>query len=61
MPARRQWSSLGFTVTHHTARDQIRIIKHRSEGVQQRVTKLAAFVNRTRHFRRDVAGNAAGK
>ena len=41
--------------------DQVGIVERRAIGMHQRVAELAAFVDRSRRFRRGVARNAAGK
>ena len=61
MPGGCQRPGFRFAVAHHAAGDQVRRVEHRAKSVQQRITQLAAFVDRTRRFRRNVAGNAAGK
>src|SRR5215470_1820652 len=61
MPACRQWSSFGFAIADNTNCQQIRIVKHRTIRVRQRVTEFAAFVDRSGSLGRDVTGNSAGK
>ena len=61
MPTGRQRTGLRFAVADDAGDDQIRVVEGRSVGVRERVAQFAAFVNRARRFRRDVAGNAAGK
>src|SRR6266403_3044307 len=61
MPTRRQRSALGLAISDDAAHEQIRIIECRTVSVRDRITKFAAFVNRSRRFRSDVAGNSAGK
>ena len=50
-----------FAVADDAGDDQIGIVERGSEGMAERIAQLAAFVNRSRRRRRDVAGNAAGK
>src|SRR5579875_4154225 len=61
MPARSKRPSLPLTISDHTADKQLRIVKCRSIGVGKRISQLAAFVNRSRRFRRDMTGNASRK
>ncbi len=60
VPARRQWSGFRFAVTHDAGDDQVGIVEGRAVGMDERVAKFAAFVNRARCLRRDVAWNAIG-
>ena len=61
MPARRQRPGLGFAIADDTGDQQFRIVERRAIGMRQSVAELAAFVNGTRRFRRDVARDAAGE
>ena len=61
LPCRGQWTGFRFAVADHTGDDQIGIVERRAEGVTQRVSELAAFVNGTWRRGRDMAGNAARK
>ncbi len=61
VPACCQRSSFCFAVTDNTTNDQIGIIERGPVSMRDRVTKFAAFVNRARSLRRDVAGNSSGK
>ena len=61
VPAGRQGPGLGFPVTHHAQREQIRVVEHGAVGVQQRVAELAALVDGSRCLRGHVAGDAAGE
>ena len=61
MPARSQRSSFRFAVSHHATRQQIRIVKHRAASVHDGVAELSTFVNRSRSFRRGMAGYSAWK
>ena len=40
--------------------DQIGIVERRAIGVHQRITELAAFMDRSGRLRRDVTGDAVG-
>src|SRR5262245_36566917 len=61
MPARRQRSSLRLAVADDAGNDQIGIVEGCSVGVRDGVAELTTVVDRTRRFRRNVAGDAAGK
>ncbi len=61
MPAGRQRSRFGLAVAHHTANQQIRIVKHGAGSMDDRVAQFPALVNRTGRLRRDMAGNPSGK
>ena len=50
-----------LSLAGYTVDDQIRIIKRRAESMGQRVTEFAAFMNRSRRFRRHMAADTAGK
>ena len=59
LPCGRERARFRFTITNNAGDDQIGIIKRGSEGMAERVSQLAAFVNRSRRRRRNVTGNAA--
>ena len=59
VPARRECCRLSFSVTNNTTDKQVRIVERGSVCMKQRVAELAPFVNRSRSFGGDVAGNAA--
>src|ERR1700747_1026435 len=61
MPTCPQWPGFGFAISNHAAYKQIRIIECSAISVRDGIAKFAAFVNRARRFRSDVAGNSAGK
>ena len=61
VPAGRERSGLRFAVTDDAGNDQLRIVEGRTVSVRQRVTELAAFMDRAGRFRRNVTGNAARK
>ncbi len=58
VPACGQRSGLGFAIAHHAGHNEVWIVEGRAIRVHQRVAQLAAFMNRSRRLRRDVAGNA---
>src|ERR1700730_7252929 len=59
VPAGSQRSSLGFTVAHNAAYQQIRVVERGAKGVSQRVTQFAALVDGAWSFWRDVAWNSS--
>ena len=61
MPRRGQWPGFRFTITHDAGDDEIGIIKHRAEGMTERITQLATFMNGARRFRGNMTRDAAGK
>ena len=61
LPGGRQGARFRFAVADDAGDDQIGIVERRTEGMAERVPQLAAFVNRTRRRRRNMAGNPAGK
>ena len=61
LPCGRQGTGFRFTVADDAGDDQIGIVERGPEGMAERVAQFAAFVNRTRRRRRDMAGNPAGK
>ena len=58
MPARRQRTRLRFAVADHAGDDEIGIVEGRAIRMRKRVAELAAFMNGSGCFRRDVAGHA---
>ena len=58
MPARGQRAGFRLAVANDAGDDQVRIVEGRAIGVCQGIAQLAAFVDRARCFRRDVARNA---
>lgn len=58
-PAAGQRPGLRLTVADHAGHQQVRVVERGAVGVAQRVPQLAALVDRTRHVRRHVAGDAA--
>jgi hypothetical protein len=61
MPACGERARFGFTVTHHTANQQIRIVQGGPVSVGDGVAQLASLVNRPGGFRSDVAGDSPRK
>ena len=61
MPGGRERARFRFAIADHARGNQVRVVEYGAEGMAQRVTKLAALVNRSRAFRRSMTGNAAGK
>jgi hypothetical protein len=61
MPRRSKWSGFCLTVTHDAAGDQLRVVEHCTERLEQAIPELAAFVDRAGRFRRGVARYAARK
>jgi len=59
VPARGQRAGLRLAIADHAGHEQVGIVERRAERVRQRITQLAALVNRARRLRRDVARNAA--
>ena len=55
-----QGPSLGLAIPDYTGNKQVWVVECGAESVSQRVTKLAAFVDRPRRVDADVAGYAAG-
>src|SRR5690348_2496260 len=60
MPACGQWSGFGFSIANNAGDDQVWIIEGRAVRMHKRVAKFAAFVDRSRRFRSNVAGNTVG-
>ena len=61
LPCGRQGARFRFTVADDAGDDQIGIVERGPEGMAERIAQLAAFVNRPRRRRRNMAGNPAGK
>ena len=61
LPCGRQGARFRFTVADDAGDDQIGIVERGPEGMAERVPQFAAFVNRPRRRRRNMAGNPAGK
>ncbi len=61
VPAARQRAGLGFPVADDAGHDEVRVVERRPVGVRQRVTQLAAFVDRARRLRCRVRRDAAGE
>src|SRR5674476_396179 len=61
LPCSSQRTRFRFTVADNAGDDQTGIVERGSEGMAERVPQLAAFVNRPRRRRSNVAGNPAGE
>ena len=61
VPSGGQRAGLRLAVADHAGDDQIGVVERGAVGMRQGVAQLAAFMNRTRRLRRDMAGDAAGK
>lgn len=61
MPGRRKRASLSLTVADHAGYNEVRIVERGAEGVDQRISEFAAFVDRTGGLRGHVAGYASRK
>ena len=61
VPGRRQRPGLRLAVADDAGDDEIGIVEHGAERVTERIAELAALVDRTRTFRRRVAGDPARK
>ena len=61
LPCGRQGPRFCFTVADDTSDDQIGIVERSSEGVAERISQLATFVNGPRRRRSNMAGDASGK
>src|SRR2546428_12863973 len=61
MPAGGEGSRLGFAVTDYAADEQVGIAARRAVGMRNRIAQFTAFMNGSRRFRCDVAGNSARK
>jgi hypothetical protein len=58
VPAGGQRAGFGLAVADDAGDDQIRVVEGGAIGMGQRIAQFAAFMDRARRFRRDVAGNA---
>ena len=61
VPAGGERAGFRFAIADDAGDEQVGIVERRAESVRQRVTQLAALMNRAGCLRRDVARNAAGK
>jgi hypothetical protein len=61
VPARRERSGLGLTVTHDRRDDQVGVVEGGAVGVGEGVAQLTTLVDRARGLRGHVAGDPAGK
>ena len=60
VPGARRGAGLRLAVADDAGRDQVRVVERRAERGGERVAQLAALVDRARHDRGEVAGEAAG-
>lgn len=60
MPGGRQQPGLRLAVTDHAGDQQAGVVQRRAVGVRERVSELAAFVDRARRLGGDMAGYTAG-
>jgi hypothetical protein len=61
MPGRGKGSGLRFAVADHAGDDKIGIVEDRAEGMAERISQFAAFVDRAGALGRGMAGDAPGK
>ena len=61
MPGGGQRAGLGFAVADDAGDDQFGIVERGPEGMADRISQLAPFVDRPRRLRRNVAGNPSRK
>src|SRR5271156_3616418 len=61
LPGGSQGRCFRFTITNHAGHHEIWIVERCAEGMAERVTQLAAFMNRSRRCRRDMARDASGE
>ena len=61
VPARGQRARLGLAVADDARDEEVGVVEGGAERVGERVSELAALVDRPRRLRRDVAGHAAGE
>src|ERR1039457_87515 len=61
MPCRGQRSGFCLAVADHAGGDEIGIVEYRAERMAERITQLAALVDRAGTLRRCVAGDSSGK
>lgn len=61
VPARGERPGLRLAVADHAGNDQVRIVEGRTVSVRQRITQLAALVDRPGCLGRDMTGDAARK
>jgi hypothetical protein len=61
VPTSSKRTRLSLSISNHCQRDQIGVIKDRSEGVRNRVTKLSSLVNATWGLGSRVTTNSTGE
>ena len=61
VPRGRQRAGLRLTIAHHAGGNEVRIIRHGTEGVGQRIAQLTALMDGAGSLRRYMTGDAAGE
>src|SRR5262249_32066166 len=61
VPARRQWSRLGFPVADNAADEEAGVVECGADSVCERIPQLAALVDRAGRLRSNVARDTARK
>ena len=61
VPCGRERSGLGLAIADHAGDDQVGVVEGGAEGMAERVAEFAAFVDRARRGRCNVARDATGK
>ena len=61
LPGGGQRAGFGLAVANRDGGDQVRVVEHGAKGVGDRIAQLAALIDRTRGFGRDMARDAAGE
>src|SRR5262249_42599581 len=61
VPSGSERTGLGLTVADDARGDEAGIVEHGAKRMRDRVTELAALMNRARHLGRDMAWNATRK
>ena len=61
MPGGGKRTGFGLAVSYSDGNDEVRIVESRSVRMRDGIAQFAAFVNRTRRFRRAVRADSAGK
>src|ERR1051326_9021976 len=59
MPTGGAGAGLSFTISDNTTGEQLGIIEDRTVGMEKRIPKFPTFMDRTRRFRRTMAGNSS--
>ena len=61
VPGGGQRAGLRLAVAHHAGGDQVRIVRHSTEGVSQGIPQFAALVDGAGRLRRHMTGHTAGE